>query len=274
MTLPTSFNNFFANVGKNTKKGIPQGNHSPSFFLKGNYPGSIFLSPVTSHEIWTFIGNMNVSKSSGPHSVPVPILKTIKDYISEPLAFLVNDFFTSGNFPVKLKLTTITPILKKGSRFDKDNYRPISVLSSFSKVFEKAMYHRLYNYLEESRILYPLQFGFREKCSTTHALVSITESIHQSIDNHKFGCGVFIDLKKAFDTVNHSILLTELEHYGVRGIVHDWFKSYLSQRKQFVNVNQGSKLILFLSCFLTTIWSKKVAKCKMWVAKIGRVFPW
>ena len=183
------------------KRESPREITAPHLFLKGNYPGSIFLSPVTSREIWTFIGNMNVSKSSGPYSVPVTILKTIKGYITEPLAFSVNDSFTSGNFPDKLKLARITPIFKKGSRFDKDNYRPIAVLSSFSKVFEKAMYHRLYNYLEESRILYPLQFGFREKFATTHALVFITESIRLSIDNQEFGCGKFIDLKKAFNLI-------------------------------------------------------------------------
>ena len=157
-----------------------------------------FSIPVTSHEIWICIGQMDVSKSSGPYSVPVTALKAIRDYLSEPLAFLVNDSFASGNFPEKLKLARITPVLKKGSRFDKDNYRPISVLSNFSKLFEKAMYHRLYSYLEELNILYPIQFGFREKCSTTHALISITESIRQSINNSEFGCGIFLDLKKSF----------------------------------------------------------------------------
>ena len=191
---------------------------------------------------------MDASKSSGPYSVPVTILKIIRDYISEPLACLVNDSFASGNFPEKLKLARITPVFKKGSRSDIDNYRPISVLSNFSKLFEKAMYHRLYNYLEEFKILYPLQFGFREKCSTTHALVSITESIRQSIDNNEFGCGLFIDLKKAFDTVNHTILLTKLNHYGIRGVVLDWFKSYLSQREQFVNVNGHNSLSLPVTC--------------------------
>ena len=146
------FNNFFANIGKTTEKGIPWGSHNPLFYLRGNYSGSIFLFPVTSNEIWAFIGKMDASKSSGPYSVPVTILKIIRDYISEPLAFLVNDSFASGNFPEKSKLARITPVFKKGSRSDIDNYRPISVLSNFSKLFEKAMYHCLYNYLEEFKI--------------------------------------------------------------------------------------------------------------------------
>ena len=114
---------------------------------------------------------------------------------------LVNDSFGSGKFPEKLKLARSTPVFKKRLRIDKDNYRPISVLSNFSKLSERAMYHRLYSYFEELKIFYPLQFGFREKCSATHALISITEFIRQSIDNNEFGRGRFIDLKK------HSILL-------------------------------------------------------------------
>ena len=142
---------------------------------------------------------MNVSKSSGPYSVPVTILKIIRDYASEPSAFLFNDSFTSGNFTNKLKLARITPTFKKGSRFEKDNYRPISVLSNFSKIIQKAMYHLLYRYSEDFKILYPLLFGFREKSSTMHVL---TSQSRQSIDNNEFGCGIFIDLKKSFDNMN------------------------------------------------------------------------
>ena len=97
-------------------------------------------------------------------------------------------------FPSKLKLAKVTPVFKKGSRQDKHNYRPIAVVSICSKIFEKAMFKRLYGYLESCNILFPLQFGFRPKCSTNHALIRITESIRNSIDNNESGCGIFIDL--------------------------------------------------------------------------------
>ena len=110
------------------------------------------------------------------------------------------------------------------------------------------MYKRLYAYLECHNILYSLQFGFRQKCSTNHALISIAESIRCSVDNKEFGCGIFIDLKKAFDTVNHSILLLKLHHYGVRGKAYEWFQSNLSNRKQFVCVNGHESDSLTLTC--------------------------
>ena len=106
------------------------------------------------------------------------------------------------------------------------------------------MFKRLYGFLEYYNILYPPQFGFRQKCSTNHAMIQITESIRNSIDHNEFGCGIFIDLKKAFDTVNHFIILSKLIHYGVRGKAYDWFQSYLSNRKRYLYVPMVINLIL------------------------------
>ena len=110
------------------------------------------------------------------------------------------------------------------------------------------MYTRLYKFLENSNLFYSKQFGFRSKHSTNHALISISENIKNSIDNGKFECGIFLDLKKAFDTVNHNILLDKLEYYGVRGNALKWFQSYLENRKQFVSVNGVSSEILDVEC--------------------------
>ena len=120
------------------------------------------------------------------------------------------------------------------------------MLSVFSKICEKAMYKGLYGYLECHNILYSLQFG--QKCSTNHALISISESIRYSIDNNEFGCAIFIDFEKAFDTVNHSILLLILYRCGVRGKVYDWFQSYISNREQFVCVNGHDSDSLSVTC--------------------------
>ena len=101
------------------------------------------------------------------------------------------------------------------------------------------MYTRLYNFLEKYNCLYKKQFGFRNSHSTNHALISITEKIRESLDNNEYSCGVFLDFQKAFDTVNHNILLKKLHHYGIRGITNDWFKSYLNNRTQQTKVNES-----------------------------------
>ena len=124
---------------------------------------------------------------------------------------MIDESFLTGIFPDKLKIAKVIAIHKKGATEDPSNYRPISLLSVFSKIFEKIMHKRLYNFLEGNDILHSLQFRFREKKhSTQHTLISMTETIRKTIDNGNFGCGIFIDLKKAFDTVNYSISFVNL----------------------------------------------------------------
>ena len=129
------------------------------------------------------------------------------------------------------------PIFKKGSRLLVSNYRPISLLSNLNKILEKIMHKRVYAFLEKYKILYELQFGFRTGYSTTHALVHMTEAIRSALDSGSVTCGIFVDFQKAFDTVNHEILLKKLEHYDFGGVIHNWFHSYLTRRKQKVVIN-------------------------------------
>ena len=136
---------------------------------------------------------------------------------------------------------------KGGSTQDMNNYRRISLLSIFDKIIEKLMYKRLHTFMEENDILYHKQFGFRKGNSTKNALIQITEKIKESIDKGKFGCAIFIDLRKAFDTVNHNILLMKLEH-GMRDSALLWFESYLSKRKQFVSINGEHSELREVSC--------------------------
>ena len=147
-----------------------------------------------------------------------------------------------------MKIAKVIPIFKSGSVVDVNNYRPISLLSIFDKIIEKLMYKQLYDFLSNNDILFNNQFGFRKNLSTSLALMQITERIRKSIDNKKFGCGIYIDLSNAFDTVNHEILLKKLDHYGVRGSSLNWFRSYLCNRKQYVFLNGESSSLETLTC--------------------------
>ena len=143
----------------------------------------------------------------------------------------------TGVFPSVLKTAKVVPVFKKDSKLNYSNHRPISLLSNIEKMLEKLMYKRLYAFLDYNNIIYDLQFGFRQQYSTSHALINITENIRKALDDGNIGCGVFVDLQKAFDTVDHQILLAKLNHYGIRGVSNDWFKSYLSNRNQYVFIN-------------------------------------
>ena len=143
------------------------------------------------------------------------MLKILSPHISSPLSQIIKESFLSGIFAEERQHAKVIPLFKKGCPVTLSNYRPISLLSVFSKISKKLMYKRLYNFLEVHEILYNLQFAFSPSHSTNHALISRTESIKNTIDSKRFGCRIFIDLQKAFDTVNHQILLNKLKHYGV-----------------------------------------------------------
>ena len=242
------FNDFYVNVADGITKTIPLTPKSPLEYLSNRTCNSLFLSPVTLLEVNDLINILNPSKSVGPNSIPIKLLKIIGHSVSPLLALLVNQSFQSGIFPDKLKIAKVISLFKKGNPELPSNYRPISLLPIFSKIFEKLMYRRLYRFLEIHNILYSLQFGFQENHSIDHALVSLTEAIRNTLDNKRFGCGIFIDLQKAFDTVNHKILLSKLEHYGIRGCALQWFRSYLSDRKQYVSVNGSNSDLLSITC--------------------------
>ena len=180
---------------------------------------------------------MDACKASGPYRIPTRILRLIEDIIAEPLSDVVNLAFVEGVFPEKLKTAEVIPVYKKDSRLSFDNYRPIFLLSNLDKIFEKLIYPRIYNFLDNNNVFFSKQFGFRSKHSTAHAILNMSQIISDSLDAGKFGCGVFVDLRKAFDTVDHKILLKKLYHYGIRGTALNLLSSYLSKRYQFVTVN-------------------------------------
>ena len=235
-----TLNDFFVNVGPNTEKSIPKNPIiKPDKYLINKNNNIFQITNITEDNIIEIITQLE-SKSAGPNSIPVNLLKIIADLIVTPLRKIINNSFYSGIFPESLKLCKVIPIHKSKSTLEPNNYRPISLLSIFDKIFEKLMHKQLYSFLNTNDILFENQFGFRKNNSTSFALMQITETIKETIDNKKYGCGIFIDLRKAFDTVNHEILLKKLDHYGIRGTSLDWYKSYLSNRKQYVFHNGES----------------------------------
>ena len=185
------------------------------------------------------INSLDNDKASGPYSIPTEVLKIIKQNICYPLKEIINISFATGTYPDKLKMAKVIPVYKnKGDQLLVSNYRPISLLSKINKIFEKLVYSRLYSFLNLHNCIYEFNYNLVSVLITqNHALFSLTEEIRKALDSNNFACGIFIDLQKAFDTVDHQILLRKLEHYGIRGIANDWFKSYLLNRQQFVSIN-------------------------------------
>ena len=203
-------------------------------YLKGNYRESMFAEPITEYEIITEIDKLSTNKSAGYDEVSAKIVKVIKQDISKPLAHIFNLTFQYGIIPDSLKIALVTPVFKANEKYLFENYRPISVLTCFSKLLEKLMYTRLISHIEKQQILSKHQYGFRRNRSTEHAIIELTEKISKAIDEGKYTIGIFLDLSKAFDTVNHEILLKNLEYYGIRGSCLKWFENYLHERTQIV----------------------------------------
>ena len=159
-------------------------------------------------------------------------MKQCIDSYIDPLTLLINQSIQQGVFPAELKMARVIPLYKGDNNQLIHNYRPISVLPFFSKIFEKIVSKYVLRFLDDNNILYEYQFGFRKYYSTSHAIITLVERVTKALDTGKYIVGVFLDLKKAFDTVDHCILLNKLEKYGTRGNILNWVKSYLSFRVQ------------------------------------------
>ena len=236
--IAEGFNSFFSSIAKNLQEKIYFAGDDYMNYLNEPLNQRFLFESADTTEIILIINSFDNNKATGPHSIPTDILKIIKSNICYPLKEIINLSFATGIYPLKLKIAKVNPIFKnKGDPLHFSNYRPISLLSNINKIFEKLVFSRLYAFLNLHNCIYELQFGFRSKHSTNHALLSLTEMVREALDSGKFACGIFIDLQKAFDTVDHQILLKKLEYYGIKGKANDWFNSYLTNRQQFVSIN-------------------------------------
>ena len=229
-------NNYFADIPRILNNQIATSNTNPYDSVKVNQTTSAFFYPVSACEVETIIQNLK-NTSNRINEIPVKLLKELASIISGCVANLVNASICSGIFPECLKYAKIVPIHKKGDPKNMSNYRPIALLPTISKIFEKCISTRLLHFFTKSDSIFPRQFGFLKGRSTADAFLALVEYIYNCLNNKEHCIGIFIDLTKAFDTVNHGILLGKLERYGVRGLPLRLLSSYLKDRKHSVTIN-------------------------------------
>ena len=208
---------------------------------------SIFLTHVTTDEMVGILKSLKTG-APGPDEINAMSLKMVSSFIIEPLTYICNLSLTQGVFPDELKLANVLPLYKNGDPYVFNNCRPVSLLNVLSKVFEKVMYNRLIEFLEMYKILVNQQFGFRKLHSPYMALMILMEKLITALENNDTVVGIFLDFSKAFDTVDHDILLSKLFHHGIRGPAHKWFTSYISNRKQYVTYNGTSSTMRNITC--------------------------
>ena len=249
-TAPTDianqFNEHFTNVGPNLARLIDHTNEDPCKYISNSPSSSFYLKPVSQELVKQHLSELNESKST--IGIPNKLLKLAANEICIPLQVIYNKSIQSGIVPNLFKTSRVTPIYKSGEVTNPNNYRPISTLSSFSKILEKIVYDQLISFLDKHKILFTYQFGFRKQHSTEQALLEITDNLKQNIDKKLTTCGLFLDFTKAFDTIDHNILLLKLQKYGIRGIPYTWFSNYILNRQQFVKVNNTYSNTLPIKC--------------------------
>ena len=248
--ISNAMNDSFVSIGRKMTDAIPDVHSSvltppPVISMKN----SIFLQPTTSDEVETVINALKNNKAIRIMDVETKFIKLSKNILSPVLSDLFNVCIAQGVFPDCLKIAEVIPIFKKGDHNLATNYRPISILSQFDKIFEKLIYIRISSYLEKYDLLSKNQFGFRENSSTNFAIAHIHDNILRNVDLGLRTCCIFLDFSKAFGTVNHQILLAKLQKYfGIRGKPLDLFKSYSSNRYQYTKILQTQSELMSVSC--------------------------
>ncbi|XP_077976386.1 uncharacterized protein LOC144432146 [Styela clava] len=240
--IANKFNEHFSQVAQRLLDNMPQPascDKNYISYLGRQESSSMFLRPTTALEIKNIIREMKPKPSFGIDGIPFKILKYIPEHITDILAYIFNLSLSTGLFIESFKTSKVLPLFKKGSVSDLGNYRPISLLPSFSKILEKIMYSRMSNYFETNNVFHSHQFGFRKQHSTAMAANVLVHKLTKAFEGKQHAIGIFLDISKAFDTIDHSILSSKLYHYGIRGVPFNWIRSYLQDRKQIVQYDNS-----------------------------------
>ena len=202
------------------------------------------FKPITETVVDKIITNLNSKTSFGHDGISTLVFKSIKNIIIKPLTIIINRTLKKGIFPKKLKIAKVVPIYKAGDNTMFTNYRPISLLPAASKVFERAIHDQLYSYFEDNHLFCKSQYGFRKRHSTELACLELTDKLYGLMDKSKIPIGIFLDLSKAFDTLNHQILIKKLDFNGVSKQANKLLTNYLSDRTQYVDFDNCKSDIL------------------------------
>ena len=233
------FNSHFSNIGQSLATSITNDSHINDFhsYLKSPCSSYIYLHPTSPQEITKLLYNLDSNKASGYDDISPFILKTAIHIISLPLSIILNLCISNGVFPNNLKVAKVIPVYKYGCPNEPGNYRPISLLSSIAKIFERVILNRMVSFLERNNLIISTQFGFCHKHSTIHPILDLITESYQNIEEKRFSTLLLPDIRKAFDSVSRPTLLKKLEFYGIRGVSNTLLDSYLRERKQFISIN-------------------------------------
>ena len=230
------FCDHFSTVASTLDSQIPVTNENPMDYMTDNVINSFYVKPSSTEEITHLILNLK-NKGCKIDQIPVSVYKNVSDVISPIIKSIFDSSIAEGSFPELLKTARTVPIFKSKSHNLVNNYRPISILHVLSKIIEKLMKDRVMSYLSKENIIYKKQYGFRPGYSTSDAVVEVVDKCVSCLDDRKFTIAVFLDLSKAFDTVNRNILIRKMERLGFRGVVSKWLDSYLTNRKMYVDID-------------------------------------
>ena len=250
-TIANHFNTYFSNIGKDISNNVPISEFDYLHYMKTpTYKHNMFLDPVNPLDIIETTSKLKAKTSQGHDQISCKLMKDTIAHIALPLSHIINQSLSTGTVPKQMKIAKVIPIFKSGDKYTFNNYRPISILPAFSKILEQIMATKLLRYFDKYNLVYKHQYGFRPKHSTMHPIIQLLNQITNENDkaSKNLTLSVFIDLSKAFDNINHDILLKKLNNLGIRGIANLWFKSYLSDRNQYMVINDVTSSMEKIAC--------------------------